>query len=73
MNDEITAECNRVLDTWLGLNSRLLTADQAFCARLLVLELAGRKRIQVMLRIHGRLNRVRAAVERINIRRAANG
>lgn len=66
-------EHNKVLDTWMGLNSRLLNADQEFCERLLKIELDNRKRMQVALRIHGRLNRVRAAKERVEIRRKING
>ena len=51
-------------DTWVGLNDRLMTADEATCVALLELERAGKARRQFMLRIHSRLNKVRADHER---------
>lgn len=61
------------LATWLGLNAELVNADKAFCEKLLAMELIGAKRMQVVLRIHGRLNRVRAAMERVELRRQVHG
>lgn len=53
-----------VLQTWSGLNEHLLQADEAECKRLLALELRGRRRRVIALRIHSRLNFVRAQSER---------
>ena len=58
-------------DTWVDLNDRLMTADEATCAALLELERTGKARRQFMLRIHSRLNKVRADRERRELRAAA--
>jgi hypothetical protein len=42
-------------------------ADELTCRRLLEQELSGRKRSQFIKRIHGRLNRVRAMRERLEL------
>lgn len=57
-----------ILRTWKGLNEHLHTADEAECQRLLKCELKGpRKSKTIMLRIHSRLNLVRAQRERLEI------
>ena len=54
-----------VLKTWRGLNEHLMTADEAECQRLIKLEQKGpRKSRTILLRIHSRLNSVRAHRER---------
>lgn len=58
---EVSSPC---LQTWIGLNDALRTADEDQCQKLLDEELAGRRRKQFLLRIHSRLNKVRADRER---------
>ena len=72
MSVEVNAELDKILDTWLGLNAVLLTASEALCEQLLHVELNARKRMQVAMRIQGRRNRMRAARERIEIRKKVN-
>ena len=55
---------NEVLRTWLSLNHILVIADEELCKELLRAELSGRRRQLFVLRIHSRLNRVRAHRER---------
>lgn len=55
------------LDTWIYLNAHLKAADQAECQRLLKEELKKRRRKQFLLRIHSRLNLVRAQTERLDL------
>lgn len=52
------------LQTWIALNDALRDADEAACERLLRKEMRGRRRKRFVLRIHSRLNRVRAHAER---------
>lgn len=61
MKEEIT---NPVLQTWISLNEFLRTANEAECWKLLAEEQNGRKRSEILRRIHCRLNRVRAVRER---------
>ena len=72
MSVEVNEELNKILDTWLGLNSVLATASEVLCEQLLAVELTDRKRMQVAMRIQGRRNRMRAARERIEIRKKVN-
>ena len=72
MSAEFNEELNKILDTWLGLNSVLATASETLCEQLLQVELTCRKRMQVAMRIQGRRNRMRAARERIEIRKKVN-
>lgn len=53
-----------ILKTWLGLNTFLRAAKEKECQELLKHETCGDKRKKVMLRIHSRLNYLRAARER---------
>lgn len=55
------------------LNAFLVTAGEADCAELLQAELAGKNRLILVLRIHSRLNRVRAAREREELRKGSKG
>lgn len=52
-------------------NDFVRTATEDQCAELLRAEKEGAKRLIVMLRIHSRLNRVRAERERAEIHRVA--
>lgn len=58
---------DEVLRTWAGLNAHLADAGEAECRRLLKLELKGAMRTVVALRIHSRMNLVRAQTERADI------
>lgn len=49
---------------WKTLNNRLRVADEKECASLLAAELAGPRRRSCLLRIHGRLDRLRRERER---------
>lgn len=54
-----------VLDrTWPEINRHIMGASEAELERLLVLEADGRGRISVMLRLSGRLNKLRARAAR---------
>ena len=52
------------LATWTGLNLFLTTAGERDCEKVMAREAAGRNRRRVMLRIHSRLNKLRAHRER---------
>ena len=56
------------LRTWLLLNDAMQEADEAECQRLLKVELKGKRRKLFLLRIHSRLNKVRADRERAELR-----
>lgn len=53
-----------VLRTWNGLNAALRSCTEAYARRLLQLEQTGRRRKLFLLRIHSRLNYIRAQRER---------
>jgi len=55
------------LDTWVGLNAVVPRLDEAACLALLTREREGRKRITFLLRVHSRLNKVRADRERAEL------
>jgi hypothetical protein len=55
------------LSSWENLNDALRDADEVFCKKLLKLEQEGRRRKQFLLRIHSRLNKVRADAERAEL------
>ena len=63
---------NPVLKTWVALNEHLRDAGSADCQKLLKEEKAGRARKRFMLRIHSRLNAIRAAEERTDIMNEAS-
>jgi hypothetical protein len=52
------------LRTWIGLNKKLMKSNEAMCARLLEIERANRDRKMFKLRIHSRMNILRAQRER---------
>jgi hypothetical protein len=52
------------LATWDDLNRHIVVADEAVCRDLLCREREGRRRKTFILRIHSRLNLVRAERER---------
>lgn len=60
------------LRTWVALNDAMRFADEALCRELLKIEEAGRCRKRFLLRIHSRLNRMRAGAERILLKEEAS-
>jgi len=52
------------LKTWVGLNEVLMGGDLALAERLLAAEKKGKARKQFLLRIHSRINKLRADAER---------
>ena len=59
------------LDTWNDLNAFIRAASEIEAKRLLADELAGKKRFTFLLRIHSRLNKVRADRERADLKKAS--
>lgn len=60
------------LSSWSALNSHLKAADEAECRRLMKRELKGERRRQFVMRIHSRLNKVRADRERVELEEQLN-
>lgn len=60
------------LRTWVALNEAMQSATEEQCLKLLAAEKKGKRRKQFMLRIHSRLNRVRAARERAELIKLAS-
>lgn len=58
--------------TWKKLNDLLRSADEKACLKLLEQERGSRRRRQYLLRIHSRLNKVRADRERAALVKAAS-
>lgn len=54
--------------SWQDLNAAMTKADEADCLSMLKEEKKGKRRLQYMLRIHSRLNKVRADRERLELR-----
>ena len=54
---------------WKALNDQLREADEAVCRQLLEAEVSGNCRQRYLLRIHSRLNYVRAHAERAKLTR----
>lgn len=61
-----------ILDNWTQLNAHIVDANEAACVKLLKEELNGQRRRMFILRIHSRLNRVRADREREALMKAIN-
>lgn len=55
------------LDTWVLLNATVATLDEDGCVQLLAQEKNGKRRRMFLLRIHSRLNKVRADRERAEL------
>lgn len=55
------------LASWANLNEALREADEATTKGLLAREKKDKKRVQYLLRIHARFNKVRAARERAEL------
>lgn len=53
-----------ILSSWNSLNSFLRTSNESDCESLLKIETEGKKRQTFLLRIHSRLNKIRADRER---------
>lgn len=65
----LMAQRSPELDTWVGLNEALMEGDQGLAERLLKEELKDRKRKQFVLRLHSRINKLRADAERAELLR----
>ena len=61
---------DQALETWIGLNEVLMTSNEADAQALLDAETGGKNRRMFLLRIHSRLNKLRAQRERKEL---ANG
>jgi hypothetical protein len=59
------------LASWIELNAALMDGDLQLAERLLKEEQANKKRKQFMLRIHSRINKLRAEAEREALRKGA--
>lgn len=59
--------------SWRDLNAAMTQADEAACLSLLKEEKRGKRRLQYLLRIHSRLNKVRADRERAELRAWVRG
>lgn len=68
MKEETSVEIQDTLRTWELLNAKIRKASEGDCQRYLQAELAGRHRLQFVLRIFSRFNRMRAARERKELR-----
>ena len=55
------------LATWIALNEAIMSGDIKLAERLLAEESAGKRRKQFMLRLHSRINKLRAQDERAAI------
>lgn len=62
---------NEVLKSWVNLNDELQTCDEESAISLLNQEKKGRARKQFMLRIHSRVNKLRAERERTELKAIA--
>jgi len=60
------------LQSWDSLNARLRNCQEGVAQRLLAEELSGRARKQFLLRIHSRLNYLRAERERRHLKRKSH-
>jgi hypothetical protein len=61
------------LKTWAKLNEAVQSATEEYCRKLLHIEISGKRRKQFMLRIHSRLNKVRAQSERLELIKLSGG
>lgn len=59
------------LASWSTLNAAIISADEKTCQKLLEAETKGKGRRMFLLRIHSRLNKVRADRERTELTKAA--
>lgn len=57
----------KALESWKGLNDFIMTTNESDCESLINIELLTKKRKMFVLRIHSRLNKLRAARERRNL------
>ena len=55
------------LATWVALNTALMDGDLALAERLLKAERQGKQRKTFLLRIHSRINKLRAGAERAKL------
>lgn len=64
---------SKSLDNWATLNAALMGGDLKLAESLLAAEKAGAKRKRFLLRIHSRINKLRADQERAQLLRTSNG
>lgn len=67
MPTKLPAHITRAVDTWKGLNEAVMKLTERELAQLFEFEKTKGKRYRYLLRIHGRLNKVRADREREEI------
>jgi len=58
---------DEILATWIDLNEALTELGEDECAKLLEREKTTKRRKQILLRIHSRINKLRAARERLEL------
>lgn len=64
-------DSDKALASWIGLNKVIMVYGEEACNQLLDAERAGRRRLMFLLRIHSRLNKLRAVRERAELRKIA--
>ena len=64
-------DVTEVLNSWEGLNETIMKLGEPECHSLLNAERTGRRRVGFLLRIHSRINKLRADRERTELRRVA--
>ena len=58
---------DQILDTWVGLNDVMRSCGMRMAQDLMTCEMNGRRRKVFVLRIHSRINRLRALDERAEL------
>jgi hypothetical protein len=64
-------DMDEALASWNGLNDVIMNYGEKAVSELLTAERSGRRRIGFLLRIHSRLNKLRADRERTELRKVA--
>lgn len=59
------------LRTWVALNAAMRICTEEYALKLLHLERTGRRRKQFLLRIHSRINFIRAQRERLELKKVS--
>lgn len=65
-------EVQEALSSWENLNKLMSTADEEACVHVMHEEMRGKRRMMFVLRIHSRVNKLRAHREREKLRRMVN-
>ncbi len=63
---------HEALSSWDNLNAFIATADEEACVWTMHEEMQGKRRMMFVLRIHSRVNKLRAHREREKLRRMVN-